>query len=156
VYFEEKADFAGILIGSMLYGTRNASSPTRTSDPFVRSILGVLIVLFFQCIVALFNPANRRKKSVKWGLVSYTVAMFSFATVLTGMGLNIESVSRIDNRDFPGIDGMFPPGPIGYQLFTWSGVLLITPSTMFLLNYWLADGLLVGSSLDAAPALSCV
>ena len=109
----------------------------------VRIDLGTLIVLFFQCMGALFNPANQRGSGVKWGLVSYTVVMFSFATVLTGMALNIESISHIDNRDFPGVQGKFPPGPIGYQLSIWSGVLLIPPSLMFLFNNWMADGLLV-------------
>lgn len=56
---------------------------------FIRFVLGVLIVLFFQCIAVLFDPANRRGEAIKWGLISYTVAMFSFATVLTGMQFKI-------------------------------------------------------------------
>ena len=114
---------------------------------FVWLILGTLIVLFFQCMVALFNPINQRSAGVKWGLVSYTVTMFSIATVLTGMALNLESISHIDNREYPGIEGEFFPGPIGYQLSIWSGVLVIPPRLMFLLNNWLSDGLLVSSIL---------
>ena len=109
----------------------------------VRIDLGTLIVLFFQCMAALFNPVNRRGVGVKWGLVSYTVIMFSFGTVLTGMALNLESISHIDNREFPGVKGEFVPGPIGYQLSIWSGVLVIPPRLMFLFNNWLSDGLLV-------------
>jgi len=123
LYFEEKADFAGVLIGSILYG--------------------ILVVLFFQCMAALLNPANRKRDGIKWGLVSYTAVMFSFATVLTGMELDIRSISFIDNREFPGADGVAPPGPLGYQSFIWSGALTLVPDLMFILNKWLADALLV-------------
>ena len=101
-------------------------------------------------MVALFNPANSRREGIKWGLVAYTVAMFSFATVLTGMALNIESISYIDNREFPGGEGL-SPGPLGYRSSIWSGALTVTPSSMFLLNNWLADGFLVSSLFDTAP-----
>jgi len=123
LYFGEKANFAGVLIGSMLYG--------------------IVVVLFFQCLAALFNPANRRGRSVKWGLVVYTVAMFSIVTVFTAMNDNIQSISYIDNREFPGDGDTIPPGPLGYQLFIYSKPLTIIPNLMFLLNNWLADGLLL-------------
>ena len=146
LYLEEKADFAGMLIASVLYGTYKMSYAHAciAVSLFVRFVPGILIVLFFQCIVALFNPINRKGAGVKWGLVSYTMTMFSIATVLTGMALNLESISHIDNREFPGVKGEFSPGPIGYQLSIWSGVLVIPPRLMFLLNNWLSDGLLVG------------
>lgn len=78
--------------------------------------------------------------------------MFSFATVLTGMQLDIQSISFIDNRRFPGVGGRVPPGPLGYQAFTWSGPLILAPNLVFLLCNWLADGLLVSSLFDAAFA----
>jgi len=112
-------------------------------NSFIRFIPGVLVVLFFKCIVALFNPVNRRRDGVKWGLVFYTVAMFSFATALTGMTLHIKSISYIDNREFPGIEGVLPPGSHGYQLFIRPRALSIIPGFLPLLNDWLADGLLV-------------
>jgi len=146
LYLEEKADFAGMLIASVLYGTHKFSHAhvcVTVPTLFIRLIPGTLAVLFFQCMAALFNPINQRGAGVKWGLVSYTVTMFSIATVLTGMALNLESISHIDNREFPGVEGEFPPGPIGYQLSIWSGVLVIPPRLMFLLNNWLSDGLLV-------------
>ena len=145
VYAEEKTDVAGILIAAILYGACKISPPPYVSNcaHFVYLIhLGILIVLFFQCMTALFSPVNRQREGIKWGLVSYTVLMFSFATVLTGMGLNIESLSYIDNREFPGGEGI-PPGPLGYRLSIWSGALTVTPRLMFLFNNWLADGLLV-------------
>ena len=58
---------------------------------FVRFVLGTLIVLFFKCIVALLNPAHHREEGIKWGLVCYTAAMFSFVTVYTAMNDNIQS-----------------------------------------------------------------
>ena len=99
-------------------------------------------------MVALFDAANRRGERVNWGLVSYTVVMFSFATVLTGMQLTVRSISYIDNRKYPGVEGGVPPGPLGYQSFIWSSLLSLIPFLMFALNNWLADGLLVGPLFD--------
>jgi len=116
-------------------------------NPFVWFVPGIIVVLFFQCMAALFDPANRRMGGIKRGPISYTVATFSFATVLTAVGLHIESISIIDNREFPGIKGVLPPGPLGYQLFIRPTALTIILNLMFFFNNWLADGLLVGSSL---------
>ena len=110
------------------------------------------MVLFFQCMGALFNPIHRRRNGIKWGLVSYAVAMFVFVTVFTAMNDHIQSISYIDDREFPGVEGVFPPGPLGYQLFIYSDVISIIPNLMFLLNNWLADGLLVGPLFDVAFA----
>ena len=157
LYIEEKAYFAGILIASILYGLYEAAPPyvlLTVLNLSVRLILGILIVLFSQCITGLLNPANRRREAIKRGLVSYTVVMFLVATVLTGMGLNLGSISFIDNREFPGIDGVVAPGPLGYQVLINSSALRIVPSFMFLLNYWLADGLLVSPSFNLPPTSS--
>ena len=109
-------------------------------------------MLFFQCMAGLLDSARRRKEGIRWGLVSYTVATFSFATVYTGMNLNVQSVSFIDNREFPGVEGGLPSGPLGYQWLN-SQVLCTVPNIMFLLNNWLADGLLVSYSYDPAFTL---
>ena len=103
-------------------------------------------------MAALFSPVHRRGECVKWGLVSYTVAMFSFATVLTAMKLDIISVSYIDNRKFPGIDGLLSPGPFAYQEFISPDALSIVPYAMFVLCNWLADGFLVSSLSDSTSA----
>ena len=159
LHFSEKAYFAGTIISSMLYGARRPLHPhVRLSllTPSARSILGVVILLFFQCMDTLFNPVHRRGERIRWGLVSYTVVMFSVTTVGVVMDLNLQSVSYINNREFPGVDveGVlkFPPGPVGYQLSTSKEVLSIIPNTMFTLTNWLADGLLVSPSMDAAFA----
>jgi len=86
LYLEEKSYFVGILIASILYGTHNAPPPTHplpTLILFARSFTGIIIVLIFQCMAGLFNSVRHGWKGVKWGLVSYTTIMFSFATVFT-------------------------------------------------------------------------
>jgi len=95
-------------------------------------------------MAGLLNPVRRRtEEGVRWGLISYTVAMFSFVTVYIATSLNIQSLAFIDNREFP----CNPPlaGPLGYQDSIRPKVLGIIPNLMFLLNYLLADGLLVSS-----------
>ena len=96
-------------------------------------------------MIALFNPYHHRGEGIKWGLVTYTTVMFSFVTVCCGMKFEILLISFVDNREFPGVAGVFPPGPIGYQWLIYSKPLTIVPNLMFFLNNWLADGLLVGS-----------
>jgi len=90
----------------------------------------------------LFSSSNRTKGGIKWGFVAYVAAMFSFVTVYTAMFLNLQSISYIDNREFPGNDDV-PPGPLGYQWFIHNQALSIVPNLMFILNNWLADGFLI-------------
>lgn len=122
LYFAEKANFAGFLIGAIFYG--------------------IVIVLFFQCLGAIFSTTNRQKGGTQWGLFAYVMMMFSFVTVYTAMNLNLQSVSYIDNREFPGNDDV-PPGPLGYQWLIHASGLSLVPNLMFILNNWLADGLLI-------------
>ena len=67
-------------------------------------------------MAALFDPVHRRGEGIKWGLVSYTVVLFSIVTVFT-----VTSLAEFPSTTYPPI-----------------------PNIMLLLNYWLADGLLVG------------
>lgn len=98
-------------------------------------------------MAALFDPTNRRGEPVKWGLVSYTMVVFSLATVQSAMNLDIISISYIDNRAFS--EGVLPPGPIGYQFSIYTEAISIIAIAIFTLINWLADGLLV-SSFDVA------
>ena len=70
----------------------------------------------------------------------HTGAMFMFVTVFTVINLNIISASYVDNRKFSN-DSY--PGPFGYQALTFSETIGIVSTVTFLLNSWLADGLLV-------------
>ena len=107
-------------------------------------------MVFFRCMEALLNPANRRtKEETKWGLLAHTTAMFAFVTIATAINLHLLSICYIDNREFPGVDGVVFPGPLGYQVFIYSRAISVVPSVLFLLNNWLADGLLVGFISDS-------
>lgn len=59
------------------------------------------------------------------------------------MYLNLQSISFIDNREFPGWDGGLPPGPFGYEQLIYNKAISFVPHIMFMLNTWLADGLLL-------------
>ena len=96
---------------------------------FVLFIPGIVVMLFFQCMTALFTPGTRGE-GLKWGLATYTMVTFSFVSIFT--------VVNALNVWFDDEDGTLPPGRLGY----------VIPDLMFLLNYWLADGLLVGSLFD--------
>ena len=100
-------------------------------------------------MAALFSPIHRRGQRIKWGLVSYTAIMFSLVTVQTGISFDISSVFYVDNRELPGVEGVAPPGPLGYQ---GSTPLPRSAATvvLFTLSNWLADGLLVSSLFDSA------
>ena len=108
---------------------------------------GIVIVLFFQCMAALFNPLHRRGEGIKWGLVSYTAVTFSSVTVATAMNLGILSVSYVENREFSG-GGAAAPGPFGYQLDMDPKALIIVPDLFFIFNDLLANILLVSCSSD--------
>ena len=117
----------------------------------LRFILGVVIMVFFQCMVALLNPVYRRGEGIKWWLVSHIVAMFSFVTVHTTINLLILSNSFIDNcKDIPLTTISFS-GPLHYQWDIRDTALGLILNIMFNLNNWLADALLVSSLFDATP-----
>ena len=117
---------------------------------FVLSVLGMVVVLFFNCIAALFNPIHRRGEGIKWALVAFTVTMFSLETVVTLISLNNLSAAYIDNREFPGNERAPSPGPLGYQVDHYFGVTAVVPNFGAVLNNWLADGLLVSSLFGTA------
>ena len=107
----------------------------------------MLVVLFFGCMTTLFNPVYRRTGSIKWGLASYTVIMFSLATVYVAINAQVLSISYVDNRDFPG-------GPYIYQIAIAYEAISVIPRTAFRLNNWLADGLLVSPLFGTTVARS--
>ena len=101
-------------------------------------------------MATLLDPVHRRGEGIKWGVVSYTVIIFSFATVFTTTNLNIQSLSYIDNREFIVDATLSIGGAVLDQEVLSKNALSIIPTLMFLLNNWLADGFLVGSLFGAA------
>ena len=73
--------------------------------------------------------------------------MFALVTAGTTMQLNVESISYINNRKFPGVEGVLSPGPLGYQWLIAPKPVSFLQSALFALSNWLADGLLVSSLL---------
>jgi len=100
-------------------------------------------------MVALLNPPHGREEGIKWWLVLYIMAMFSFVTVYAATNLYIQSNSFIDNRQ--GFPEELISGPLDYQFSIMTMDLGLIPNVMFNLNNWLADGLLVSSLFDATP-----
>ena len=107
---------------------------------------GMTIVLYFQTVAVLVSPANRKGKTVKWGLVGYSTVMFGLVTTFTAMNVRLQQLAYIDNREFPGIANTIPPGPMGWALLMYSKPLVIVPNACFITANWLADGLLVSTS----------
>ena len=145
LYLGDKGTFAGVLIGTILYGMLSCRRyPSIVAHlASLAKLLGVAMALFFQCMWVLLSPTNTIKGAKKWALVAHTVAMFTFLTIPTGIGLNFSSTCYINNRGFPG-DDKYPPGPIGYYHVLQTEATNIVFTIMFPLNQWLADGLLVG------------
>ena len=83
-------------------------------------------------MAVLLDPVHRRGEGIRWGLVSHTVVLSSFVTIFTVMNLNDRLVEYMRLDPFLSKD-------IGFE---------VPPSVLtliFLLNYWLAAGFLVGS-----------
>lgn len=97
---------------------------------------------------------DRTRRNTKWLLVAHTTLTFFIVTIYTAINLNLELISRVDNREYPGVDGVFPPGPIGYQDLLYSKAGSIIAIVTCLLNSWLADGLLVRSIFNSVSQVS--
>lgn len=105
---------------------------------------------------ALLNPINRRTRAVKWGLVVHTGIMFVLVTICCALAIDYQRVSYVDNRGFPGVDGVLPSGPLGYEPLTYADAINFAPGLLFLLNQWLADGFLVSSMQCSVAQVSNV
>jgi hypothetical protein len=90
---------------------------------------------------ALLNYENRRTKPIKWGLVIQTAVMFMLLTASGWLYADYLMLCYIDKRQFPGVDGALPPGPLGCSLLT--NPIITVANLLFLLNQLLADGFLV-------------
>ena len=69
------------------------------------------------------------------------------------MQLDVQSISYIDNREFPGVEGEMPIGPNGYQGIIEPEPIVYVQDIVFTLNNWLAEGLLVGCFFMPCPLI---
>ena len=102
-------------------------------------------------MATLLNPANPIRKGMRWALVAHTVAMLLFLTVSVGIPYDEVSIEYIDNREFR--NDQFPPGPAGYDGSLQFNAITTVFVTMFPLNQWLADGLLVSPILNSVASV---
>ena len=94
------------------------------------------------------------RRSVKLGLVIYTVALFSLITISLAVGRDMFSTVFIDIRHFPGTEE-YPPGPIGGRtIFSTDPAHVTLVGFPGFVNQWLSDGLLV-SSISNSAAFGC-
>jgi hypothetical protein len=115
-------------------------------------ILGFVIVLFFRCMGAILDPANRTRGGIKWGLVAHTLVMFSLVTTFTAIELNSQSPTYVGNRQSLYTSySEFLVGQPAY--FEWRTDDL-TVNILFVSNNWLADGLLVSCSTSSPRCLT--
>ena len=96
----------------------------------------------------LLDPIGRMRRGIKRGLVAHTAAMFLIVTTFTASSLDLRSAPFIDYRRTS------EPGDIASSgrysdLTGW--VYFATPDLFFVMNSWLADGLLVSSAPGSLP-----
>jgi len=72
--------------------------------------------------------------------------MFCLVTIFTVMNARLQQLGYLDNRDFPGVPNVLPPGPIGWCFSMYSKPLVIIPNACFIIANWMADGLLVSNN----------
>ena len=115
---------------------------------------GIVVILFFRCMRALFSPSNHKRRGLKCALAVHTMIIFSLATITTAANFDMQSISYINNRGFPGLKGSLPPGPAGYQYFLYPKAIGVVPDIAFLLTTWLADGLLASAVFKSTVEVS--
>ena len=128
---------------NLWYAGSHTRPPVLTAP--VRTIfLGIAMALFFRCMNALLGPANAIKGGIRWALVAYTVALFSFLTMPILIDMCYLSLEYVDNREFA-VCEEYDPGPLGYDELLNTKPTATLHDVTFPMNQWLADGLLVGA-----------
>ena len=103
----------------------------------------MVVILYFECAIAILKPPVGRRRGRRWGLLVYTTCLFALGSIYTGCNLRVRELSYIDNREFPGKAPSLPPGPIGYTLLSQSKPVSMLSNASFTVANWMADGLLV-------------
>ena len=147
----ERDTLTGHFLGSILWYADPRVPPSVFAMLIPPVILGVVVILFFQCMGAFLDPVNKIRRSVKWALVVHTVALFLFLTLPVAADIWIPSTEFVDHRNFPGTGGqsLGPTGPIGYDQVIGETAINPALNVMFPLNQWLSDALLVRFLLNS-------
>jgi len=81
--------------------------------------------------------------------------MLGLATTFTALNVRLQQLAYIDNREFPGVPNLLPPGPIGWALSMYSKSWVIVANACFIIANWMADGLLVSTSGFTISCITC-
>ncbi|KZP26917.1 hypothetical protein FIBSPDRAFT_818838 [Athelia psychrophila] len=96
---------------------------------------GMLLLLFVQCCHVLLRR-DRFRESPRWGLLAYTTAIFTLATIALGSSLKWNELVFIDQRNYPG-------GPSTFSSAYWNYWVTMMSSSCFIVLNWFADALLI-------------
>ena len=150
LYVQEKAFLAATqFISPILYGASMAFSPMPMLTLSAWFVLGLPVILFFRCMAALFNPVRRRGTVSNAESYPTPWSCSRSCTAVTGIQFDIHSLCYVDNREFPNVGDMLPPGPLGCHSFVSSDTPTVVDAILFLKG-WLTDGLLVSFFLFRA------
>lgn len=133
----ERALLAGAGIGNIAYGATIAlASCDVINEPL---ITGIHIVLFLMCFATLWKGRVRSSKST-YGMLIYISSLFILGTIGNASQMRIVQEAYIDNRNYPG-------GPGAYDVYDGSVLTNVLGTAAYIINAWLADGLLVRSTI---------
>jgi len=89
-------------------------------------------------MLALLWPRSGRERN--YYLAAYTFVLFALGTIFMGMNGYWLGRCFIDNRNFPG-------GPEAYANAMYSTAVPLATNSTFIIANWLADALMVSSSM---------
>lgn len=132
----ERSNLIGLIFGAASYGERRCLGIC-SEEASHRSLLGVQLTIFTQCILILHSD-NSGRRNAKW-LMAYSCAIFLLATF--GLAGNIKFIQMcyIDYRNYPG-------GPNAFTLNFYSTFVNMFGTSAYVVMNWLADGLMVRPS----------
>lgn len=102
------------------------------------------IIVFFRCLYTLIHPRFRKngREKINYIFVTFVCVIFALNTVFIALNTHLQQSGYIDNRNFPG-------GPLAFELAQYSKAIVIAPNACFIVANWLADALLVSSTIQA-------
>jgi len=99
-------------------------------------VFGMLSMIALNCLRNLFK--GRPLRQVQWGIVAYTIIIYSWATIYLGTWTKYVEMMFIDDRNYPGDPG----GPLGFYENETPGIYVVVLVAYAIINF-MADGLLM-------------